>query len=434
MTLAEIPSGPVALPYHVHDRLLGDGHILDEYRGHLLQSWCRVGFHNENGSGVCAHETCRLSCKYQELTRATEVIIRDDEVMGTLERTLRNSMDADRFAHISRPRFTQTPELVETVRELVDEDCLITTRELDEGLDVGKSTVYEVLTQDLQLLNMAYVWVPHRLTEDNKAAHINGAKNIRDIFFREGVGAFCNNLYKAICNKLIPCNRQRPQCRVEKMEGDSTDTAFVKPNYYFALALFTENKRRKTFNCVSAIAGYVNVDELVRWGFYLDVDPKTASKGYPSDDEDFNPNRKKMLCHAGRLWSFEFFPKRYIVSTDEMARWGLYYTGIRDETACIFCRLIIHNWEYGDNPYEEHRRFSPNCPLIRGRNIMDIPYENSLNPDDLTTEKEGKEMIDALNRRSPTSSFKSDASLELIVEEDADFHHFSGADAQGGEK
>ncbi|CAG0894683.1 unnamed protein product [Darwinula stevensoni] len=245
---------------------------------------------------------------------------------------------------------------------------------------------------------------------------------------------------------------------VEKMEGDSTDAALVKPNYNFALALFTENKRRKTFNCVSAIAGYVNVDELVRWGFYLDVDPKTASKvhdnleelsklivhdnleelaklivccafcrgkcslktffitsessetirprhrhlppgyeaystppsvyqchkemnwlcplltgkclsnvefssralgkGYPSDDEDFNPNRKKMLCHARRLWSFEFFPKRYIVSTDEMARWGLYYTGIRDETACIFCRLIIHNWEYGDNPYEEHHASS----------------------------------------------------------------------------
>ncbi|CAG0901867.1 unnamed protein product [Darwinula stevensoni] len=193
-------------------------------------------------------------------------------------------------------------------------------------------------------------------------------------------------------------------------------------------------------------AGSVNVDELVRWGFYLDVDPKAASKvhdnleelskliGYPSDNEDFNPNRKKMLCHAKRLCSFEFFPKRHIVSTDEMARWGLYYTGIRDETDCIFCRLIIHNWEYGDNPYEEHRRFSPNCPLIRGRNIMDIPYENSLNPDDLTMEKEGKEMIEALNRRSPTSSFKSDASSELIVDEGEDSRHSSGAVEQGGEK
>ncbi|CAG0892571.1 unnamed protein product [Darwinula stevensoni] len=238
---------------------------------------------------------------------------------------------------------------------------------------------------------------------------------------------------------------------IEKMEGDSTEAALAKPNNNFALALFTENKRRKTFNCVSAIAAYVDVAEFVRWGFYLDVDLKTASKlqdnleelsklivccafcrgkcrlktffitsessetirlrhrhlppsyeaysntgkcfsnvefssralskGYPSDDEDFNPNRKKMLSNANRLCSLEFFPKRYIVSTDEMARWGQYYTGIRDETACIFCRLIIHNWEYGDNPYEEHH-----------------------------------------------------ASSELIVEEDVDFHHLSGVDAQGGEK
>ncbi|CAG0882781.1 unnamed protein product [Darwinula stevensoni] len=77
-----------------------------------------------------------------------------------------------------RPRSTQTPELLETVQELVVEDCLVTTRELDEWLDVGKSTVHEVLTQDLQLHNKASVWVPHRLSEDNKADRINGNEKI----------------------------------------------------------------------------------------------------------------------------------------------------------------------------------------------------------------------------------------------------------------
>ncbi|CAG0882639.1 unnamed protein product [Darwinula stevensoni] len=270
---------------------------------------------------------------------------------------------------------------------------------------------------------------------------------------------------------------------VEKMEVASTAAALVKPNYNFALALFTEKERRKTFKVVPA--GYVNVSERVSLKTFfitsessetirsrhrhlppgyaaystppsvyqchkemnwlcplltgkclsnVEFSPRALNKGYPSDDEDFIPNWKKMLCSAGRLWSFEFFPKRYIVSNGEMARWGLYYTGIRDETSCIFCRLILHNWEYGDNTYEEHRRFPPNCPLIRGRNVMDIPCENSHNPDDIKTEKEGKEMIDALNRRSPTSSFKSDASSELIVDEGEDSHHSSGAVEQGGEK
>ncbi|CAG0893829.1 unnamed protein product [Darwinula stevensoni] len=117
------------------------------------------------------------------------------------------------------------------------------------------------------------------------------------------------------------------------MEVASTDAAPVKPNYNFALALFIEKERRKTFNVVPAIAGYVNVSELVR-----------------------------------------------------------------------------------------------------GCNIMDIPYENSLNPDDINTKKEGKEMIGALNRRSPTNSFKSDASSELIVDEDEVSHHSSVEFEQGGEK
>ncbi|CAG0883604.1 unnamed protein product [Darwinula stevensoni] len=53
--------------------------------------------------------------------------------------------------HSSRPRSTQTPEFVEAV----DQDCQVTTQELNHELDVGKSTMHEVLTQDLQLRNVA---------------------------------------------------------------------------------------------------------------------------------------------------------------------------------------------------------------------------------------------------------------------------------------
>ncbi|CAG0892350.1 unnamed protein product [Darwinula stevensoni] len=285
---------------------------------------------------------------------------------------------------------------------------------------------------------------------------------------------------------------------VEKMEGDTIDAALTKNKN--VLALLTENGRKKTFLDIPAIADFVNVSELIRWGFYLDIDPTTAqvnskneeevlniivccafcngkgslksfvksepgqsirsryrrfppgydayatplsvyqrhkeinwmcplltgeylpnvefsfralSRCYPDDDEDFNPNRRKLLGYKTRFQSFEFFPKKFIVSVHELARWGLYYTGIRDETACIFCRVILHNWEFQDSPYEEHRRFSPNCPLIKGRNVMDISYDDPLKSEVIKErEEKNRDVLDAItdvqSRRSRSNSFKSD--------------------------
>ena len=120
----------------------------------------------------------------------------------------------------------------------------------------------------------------------------------------------------------------------------------------------------------------------------VEFSARALSSCYPDDDEDFNPNWRKLLGYKTRLQSLEFFPMKFIVSVHELARWGFYYTGIRDETACIFCRVILHNWEFQDSPYEEHRRYSPNCPLIKGRNIMDISCEKPLKSDEIKKRKE----------------------------------------------
>ena len=69
---------------------------------------------------------------------------------------------------------------VETARELMDEDCQNSITRLGGSTLAGE--IREVLPQDLQLLNLASVWVPFQLTEDNKAARINRAKHIRSIF------------------------------------------------------------------------------------------------------------------------------------------------------------------------------------------------------------------------------------------------------------
>lgn len=95
-------------------------------------------------------------------------------------------------ARTGRPRSTRTPELIETCRNLVKEDPKVSVRDLADFMEVGKSTVHEILTEDLQLRNVSAVWVPHTLSEENKVARVNCAKQIRRIFHTEGMTSFCN--------------------------------------------------------------------------------------------------------------------------------------------------------------------------------------------------------------------------------------------------
>ncbi|CAG0897114.1 unnamed protein product [Darwinula stevensoni] len=77
-------------------------------------------------------------------------------------------------------------------------DYPVNSRELAEWFAVSKSTIHEVLTQDLQLRNEASVWVPRQLTEDNKAVRINGVTHIWGIFSREGMEASAESLWRKL--------------------------------------------------------------------------------------------------------------------------------------------------------------------------------------------------------------------------------------------
>ncbi|CAG0893920.1 unnamed protein product, partial [Darwinula stevensoni] len=139
------------------------------------------------------------------------------------------------------------PELVETVRELMDENFQVTTQELDEGLGVGESTVHDVLTQDLQLRNVASIWIPHQLTEDSKAARINGAKHVQAFFSAKAwrlsatssTRPFAASLFRVTGsgrnakfeqNDASPKERVYPECKLTNMgkeymgEIDETET------------------------------------------------------------------------------------------------------------------------------------------------------------------------------------------------------------------
>ena len=83
------------------------------------------------------------------------------------------------------------------VQELVREDFQMSTRFTADCVEVDKSSAQNFNSnriEDLQLRGVSGIWVPHTLSEENRAATVNSAKHIRRVFFREGMERFCNKL------------------------------------------------------------------------------------------------------------------------------------------------------------------------------------------------------------------------------------------------
>lgn len=56
---------------------------------------------------------------------------------------------------------------------------------------------------------------------------------------------------------------------------------------------------------------------------------------------------------------------------------GFYYLNNADLVRCAFCAGIIGQWEVGDQPHDEHRKFFPTCPMIRQQQHDISPRQNS---------------------------------------------------------
>ena len=59
-------------------------------------------------------------------------------------------------------------------------------------------------------------------------------------------------------------------------------------------------------------------------------------------------------------WNVPFIDKHILASC------GFYYLGPGDLVKCYFCNVEIGQWTLGDDVPTEHRRWFPNCPMVRG--------------------------------------------------------------------
>ncbi|XP_059479649.1 baculoviral IAP repeat-containing protein 7-B-like [Neocloeon triangulifer] len=68
---------------------------------------------------------------------------------------------------------------------------------------------------------------------------------------------------------------------------------------------------------------------------------------------------------AHRLYSLMKKTNWKFVMPVDLAKSGFYYTGVDDNCRCIYCNLEVRGWELGDKPESEHKRWNPNCPLLK---------------------------------------------------------------------
>lgn len=80
-----------------------------------------------------------------------------------------------------------------------------------------------------------------------------------------------------------------------------------------------------------------------------------------------HPDFERLKDESVRLSTFHDWPERValIVEPHDLAKAGMFYTGLSDRVQCAFCRGYLRNWVPGDNPAEEHRRHFPDCSFSR---------------------------------------------------------------------
>ncbi|XP_059470972.1 death-associated inhibitor of apoptosis 1-like isoform X2 [Neocloeon triangulifer] len=104
----------------------------------------------------------------------------------------------------------------------------------------------------------------------------------------------------------------------------------------------------------------------------LQIQLKHYECTHPSED-DIPPSSAacSLNYEAHRLLSFyqNSSWKCTFVQPSDLAENGFYYTGRDDICKCHFCNLEMKDWEAGDTPAGEHKRWNPECPLVKNKPI-----------------------------------------------------------------
>jgi hypothetical protein len=74
---------------------------------------------------------------------------------------------------------------IEIVAHLIENDRRLTVRELSDESGIPKTTIHDILVHDLQLKHVSARWVPHLLTDENRAEQVRCAHEFFRMMRRE---------------------------------------------------------------------------------------------------------------------------------------------------------------------------------------------------------------------------------------------------------
>lgn len=80
------------------------------------------------------------------------------------------------------PKTAVTQENVDAVRKLIYEDRHVTYREIEASLGISKTSIQKILQEELCVKKLVSRWIPHLLTEEQKAARVNWCQKTLDRF------------------------------------------------------------------------------------------------------------------------------------------------------------------------------------------------------------------------------------------------------------
>jgi len=78
---------------------------------------------------------------------------------------------------------------------------------------------------------------------------------------------------------------------------------------------------------------------------------------------NWEPKIPEMSVYKRRLLTFNTWPKER-PTPYALALSGFYYLGSNDRTRCFFCGRVLRDWEFTDNAFLEHKRWSESCRYL----------------------------------------------------------------------
>lgn len=86
--------------------------------------------------------------------------------------------------------------------------------------------------------------------------------------------------------------------------------------------------------------------------------PKSSTISSETSNYDFT-------IYENRLRTFNDDWKLEFITPEKMATAGFCYSGEKDRVRCTYCSKEFDNWQHGDDPQIEHRKYSPHCPFFK---------------------------------------------------------------------